>query len=114
MAMTAAEILAVDDTKLVSVSVPEWGGDVFIRVMPLGERDSYERMWVGKRDTGIENFRAEYLARTLCDAKGSLLFTHSQVSDIALKSGSVMGRLFDEAMKLNAMTEEAVVEAGKS
>jgi hypothetical protein len=33
---------------------------------------------------------------------------------LAQKSGAVMGTLFDLAMKHNKMTEEDVVEAGKS
>jgi hypothetical protein len=94
--------------------VPEWGGDVYIRVMSVGERDSYERMWIGKRESGVENFRTEYLARVLCDEKGSLLFTKEKTAALASKSGSVMGRLFDAAMKHNYMQEDAVEQVGKS
>ncbi len=47
-----------------------------------------------KRETGVENFRTEYLARVLCDEKGDLLFSREQVAALAKKSGAVMGRLF--------------------
>lgn len=114
MALTADQILAADDMGLKKVHVKEWGGDVYVRVMSVGERDEYERMWIGKRETGIENFRTQYLARVLCDDKGQLLFTREQVAELANKSGAVMGRLFDEAMKHNRMTEEDVQELGKS
>jgi len=114
MALTAEQILAADDMGLKKVTVPEWGGDVFIRVMSVGERDNYERLWMGKRETGVENFRTEYLARVLCDEKGDLLFSREQVASLAKKSGAVMGRLFDEAMKHNRMTEEDVEQLGKS
>ena len=113
MALTAEQILASDDLGLKKVTVKEWGGDVYIRVMSVGERDSYERMWIGKRETGVENFRTEYLARVLCDDGGKLLFTRDQVASLANKSGAVMGRLFDEALKHNNMTEADVEQLGK-
>jgi hypothetical protein len=113
MALTAEQILSADDMGLKKVHVPEWGGDVFIRVMSVGERDAYERKWIGKNETGIDNFRTQYLAGVLCDEAGKLLFTRDQIDALAQKSGAVMGRLFDEAMKHNRMTEEDVQELGK-
>jgi hypothetical protein len=112
--LTAEQILAAQDAGLLKVAVPEWNGEVYVRVMSVGERDSYERMWLGKRDTGIENFRTEYLARVLCDEKGALLFTRDQVGALANKNGAVMSRLFDAAMKHNNMTEGDVEQLGKS
>lgn len=113
MALTADQIIAANDLGLKEVKVREWGGSVYIRVMSVGERDEYERMWIGKKDTGVENFRTQYLARVLCDEKGALLFTRDQVASLANKSGAVMGKLFDVAMKHNSMTEEDVQELGK-
>jgi len=114
MTLTAEDILKADDAGLKKVAVPEWGGDVYIRVMTVGERDSYERQWIGKKETGIANFRTQYLARVLCDEAGKLLFTAEQTDALAQKSGAVMGRLFDAAMKHNSMTEEDVEQLGKS
>lgn len=114
MSLTADQILAADDLGLKEVKVKEWNGSVFIRVMSVGERDEYERMWLGKRDTGPDNFRTEYLVRTLCDEKGNLLFTRDKVERLRQKSGAVMSRLFDAAIKHNSMSEEDVEELGKS
>ena len=114
MALTAEQILASDDLGLKKVAVREWGGDVYIRVMSVGERDSYERLWMGKRDTGVENFRTEYLARVLCTEKGELLFTRAQVVALASRSGAVVGRLFDSALKHNNMTEADVEQLAKN
>lgn len=113
-ALTADQILSADDAKPLEVAVPEWGGSVFIRVMSVGERDAYERKWIGKRETGIDNFRTEYLSRVLCDEKGNLLFTPEKATALAAKSGAVMGRLFDAAMKHNYMQEDAVENAAKN
>lgn len=114
MALTAEQILAADDAGLLEVAVPEWGGSVFIRVMSVGERDTYERMWIGKREQGVDNFRTEFLARVLCDEKGALLFPKDKVSALSSKSGAVMGRLFDAAMRHNYMEEGSVEQSGKS
>jgi hypothetical protein len=113
MTLTAEQILSADDMGLKSVPVPEWGGTVYLRVMTVGERDEYERMWIGQKEKGIENFRTQYLARVLCDDKGELLFGRDKTAALAKKSGAVMGRLFDEAMRHNRMTEEDVQELGK-
>lgn len=113
MALSAEQILAADDLGLKQVAVKEWGGDVYVRVMSVGERDAYERMWIGKKETGVENFRTEYLARVLCDEKGELLFSREQVAGLAKKSGAVMGRLFDEAIKHNNMSEGDIEQLGK-
>lgn len=113
--LTFEAILAADDMGLLGpVDVPEWGGAVFVRMMSAGERDSYERLWFGKRETGIENFRTEYLSRCLCDEKGQLLFSRAQIADLAGKSGAVVARLFDMALKHNKMTPEDVEQLGKS
>jgi hypothetical protein len=121
MALTAAQILAANDAGLSKVEVPEWKPEgstdeptVYIRVMSVGERDEYERLWIGRKETGVENFRTQYLARVLCDEKGSLLFSRDDIKALSNKSGAVMGRLFDVAMKHNRMSEEDVQELGKA
>jgi hypothetical protein len=120
MARTAEQIFAADDLGLKRVSIKEWPaadgtpGELFIRVLSVGARDEYERMWIGKKETGIENFRSEYLARCLCDEKGVLVFSHDQVAKLAAKSGAVVSKLFDLALAHNNMTEADVEELGKS
>lgn len=113
MALTAEQILAADDLGLKKVRVKVWGGEVYIRVMSVGERDAWERLWIGKKETGVENFRTEYLARVLCDETGKLLFTREQMDKLSAKSGAVMGKLFDEALAHNNMTEADVEQLGK-
>jgi hypothetical protein len=113
MSLSADQILAADDATLLKINVKEWNGEVYVRVMSVAERDAYERMWIGKRDTGIENFRTEYLQRVLCDDAGKLLFTREKIEQLGQKSAAVMSRLFDRAMKHNNMSEADVEELGK-
>jgi hypothetical protein len=119
MALTKDQILAADDMGLLKVEVPEWGGEVYIRVFMVGERDSYERMVQLSRLSaggGVlpVNGRSELLWRVLCDEKGSLMFSVDDVEVLSKKSGAVMGRLFDMAMKHNYLREEDVQQLGKS
>jgi hypothetical protein len=114
MALTAEQILAADDLGLLKVNVKEWGGEVFIRVMTVGELDAYQKEWVGKKEVGVDNFRAKFLARCLCDDKGLRLFTDEQIEQLAAKSAKVVGRLFDKAASHNAITEKDVEELAKN
>ena len=113
-ALTKDQILSADDLGLLKVSVPEWGGDVYIRVMTVGERDAYEREWVGKRETGIENFRSKFLARCLCDETGKRLFTDEEIVLLATKNARICSTLWSKAMKHNAITNEDVEELAKN
>ena len=117
----AAQIMAAEDLGVLKVSVKEWadkGGkplSLGIRVMTVGERDAYEREWIGKRDSGIDNFRTKFLARCLCHPEtGERLFTDEQIELLAGKSAKVVSRLFDKAMKHNAMSESDVEELAKN
>lgn len=115
MALTAEQILAADDMGLKKVAVPEWGGDVFIRLITAGERERFERLFIGYKDRGIpDNYRCKYLLAALCDEKGNQLFTAENLDALAAKSGATIGRIYDAAMAHNKMTEEAVQELGKS
>jgi hypothetical protein len=114
MALNKEKILAADDLGLLEVPVPEWGDSVFIRVMTVGERDSYENDWVRNKDKGVENFRAKFLQRVLCDDKGSLLFAADEVSKLATKSAKIMSRLWQKAMEHNALTDADVEELAKN
>jgi hypothetical protein len=108
------QILAADDLGLLEVPVKEWGGSVFIRVMTVAERDAYEREWIGKKDTGVENFRTKFLQKVLCDEKGTLLFTPEEIDALGKKSARPMARLWEKAMKHNALMESDVEELAKN
>lgn len=108
--LTADQILAANDlgNRLQTVSVPEWGGDVCIRVMTAGERDAHELEWMQNKDRGVSDFRSKLLVRVLADAEGKRLFTDQQIAALREKSAAVVNRLWMLAMKVNALTQEDV------
>jgi hypothetical protein len=114
MALSKEQILAADDLGLLEVPVPEWGGSVYIRVMSVGERDSYENEWMANKSTGVPNFRSKFLQRVLCNDKGELLFTKEEVDALAKKSARVVGTLWEAAMRHNKLTDQDVEELAKN
>lgn len=114
MALSKEQILAADDMGLLEVSVPEWGGSVFVRVMSVGERDSYENEWMINKSKGVDNFRSKFLQRVLCDEKGELLFSAQEVEKLAKKSARVITKVWEAAMKHNALTDGDVEELAKN
>ena len=114
MALSKEQILAADDMGLKEVEVPEWGGNVFVRVMTVGERDSYENEWIVNKNKGVENFRSKFLQRVLCDEEGKLLFTAAEINLLASKSARVITRIWEAAMRHNALTDGDVEELAKN
>ena len=107
------QIKAASVRKPLKVHVKEWGFDVYVRVMSVGERDAWELAWIDIRSKGMEkfhNFRAFYLVRTLCDEHGVRIWKDDEISEVADLDGAVMGELFDIAQKHNKLTEADVVE----
>jgi len=107
-ALTKEQILAADDLGLLKVSVPEWGGDVYIRVMSVGERDAYENEWVRKKETGVDDFRTKFLVRCLVDERGSRLFGNGDVEKLAAKSAKVVNRVWQAAMEHNNLSDGGI------
>lgn len=114
MPLTKDQILAANDMGLLEVAVPEWGGSVYVRVMSVGERDSYENEWMTHKDRGVDNFRAKFLQKVLCNEKGELLFSPDEVDKLARKSAKVTTRVWRAAMSHNALTDNDVEEMAKN
>ncbi|MGA1753581.1 MAG: hypothetical protein ACO395_09550 [Pontimonas sp.] len=114
MALSKEQILAADDMGLLEVEVPEWGGTVFVRVMTVGERDSYENEWMANKSKGVDNFRSKFLQRVICDENGELLFSAGDVESLAKKSARAIARLWESAMRHNALTSDDVEDLAKN
>lgn len=109
MPLTREQIDSATDAKIIKVTVPELGGDVCIRLMSVGDRDSYELKLLEGDGKAIPDFRSELLARTLCDEKGVLLYPGDEgVAALKKRSSDVMHRLWQAALKHNALTEEEI------
>lgn len=109
--LTADQIAAIDDIRIASIDVPEWGGTVYLRMLPVGEHEAlYD--WHHSAKGKLQGFQAEYLHRCLCNKDGTPLFTDP--SSLNKKSHSVITRLFNAAQKHNGVAGNAVEDAAKN
>lgn len=108
-------ILAAQDLQTQTVPVPEWGGEVIVRMMTGTERDAFGTSLLGadgKPD--MANYRAKLLAATLVDEAGARLFTADDVAALGGKSAAAVERVFEVANTLNALSPAAVDTAEKN
>lgn len=119
--LSVDEILALDDLPREMVSVPEWGGDVYVRTMRGDERDEFEgaeALYRRGKSKGspqmMRGFRARLLVFTVCNEAGQLLFKPEQAASLGGKSSAIVSRLFDVAAKLNGFTNADVEELEKN
>lgn len=109
--LTREAILAAEDLKMEVVPVPEWGGEVRLRVMSGTELDAYEKSLVkiSVKGNKIEqqpdqtNARCKLLARCICDSQGKLLFSAADIEALGRKSKDALDRLHSAAIKLNGL-----------
>lgn len=111
--LTRDEIFSRDDAKKTEkVHVPEWGGDVYVRVMTARERDALDIRFKDNR-VGMRAFIACMLT---CDESGNDLFHENQgdMQKLDEKSGRAIDRILEVALRLNGMTQESIEDAEKN
>lgn len=96
--------------KPLKINVPEWGFDLYVRILTVGERDSYENLWLTRGKGGVKDFRSEYLCRVLCDESGQRIYGDGDVAEVAGLDGSILARVFDIAASHNKLTETDIRE----
>ena len=107
--LTKEQILQADDLPREFVSVPEWGGDVYVRTMTGAERDAWEVETVMEADkVNRVNLRARMCARCIVDDKGARLFTDKEAEKLGDKSAAALERVFSVAIRLNALSNKDV------
>jgi len=114
MLLTKEQILSADDRASIKLEVPEWGGEVYVRVMSGTERESFEREWTSTEEKLLPQYKVKLLRRCLCDDKGDALFSNEDLTALGEKNALVLDRLFTECMKLNGFAKDAVEEAAKN
>jgi len=106
MALTRDQILASRrDRKPVRLEVPEWGGDVFVRILTAGEQAALA--------DGIPQgeIPARVLVYCLVDEDGARIFTDEDVAALQDEAFPVILRVFTFAAKLNGLSTNELEEA---
>lgn len=107
--LSAADILAADDMKLVEVDVPEWGGTVYLR--PLSALEALELRESDNTDRKHSAMKLTFLC--CCNEDGSQMFTNEDVEKLSKKSLSAMLKIQKVAMQINGLSG-GTVEAVKN
>ncbi|PRH79407.1 hypothetical protein C6N75_10005 [Streptomyces solincola] len=112
--LTKEQIFAADDLPVEIVHVPEWGGDVRLKMLTAAERDAFEASTVqmrgGKQKQNLANLRARLVALCIVDEEGRRIFQSGDVTRLGNKSASALQRLFDKCNEMNALSEDDIEE----
>ena len=104
------KILTSQDLNPEKLHVPEWGVDVYIRVMSGFERDSFEAEIGGDGKRNLANIRAKLAVRVLCDETGKRIFELKDAAELGQKSAAALDRIFTVATRVNRIGEKDVDE----
>ncbi len=111
------QILSADDLQTKDVYVHPWGGYVRIRTMTAHERDQFEQQIFtnrgGKKDK-MDDVRAKLASLAIVDESGNRMFSEKDVKALSKKSAAAVDKVFSEAQKLNAVTDEDVEDMTKN
>jgi hypothetical protein len=94
------------------VSVPEWEGDVYVRVMSAMERHQWHE---DKRETNSQQLDT-LLIRCICDEQGNRLFDDSDeaVAEVGGWDSNIHERIHLAALKVNKLDKEGREEMRKN
>lgn len=116
--LTRDAILQAQDLPKELVSVPEWGGEIYVRALTGAERDAFEQSIVEQKGKStkmnLQNMRAKLVALTVVDEGGNRLFTDADAKLLGKKSALALNRVFEVAQKLSGLTPEDVDELTKN
>lgn len=116
--LTKDQILKADDLKVEKLTVPEWGGDIFIKVMSGAERDGFEAgCFVGRgkdRRENFQNLRARLVAICIVDEEGKRMFNDAEAMLLGQKSAPAIDRIFTKCQEFNGLTQKDVEELTKN
>jgi len=110
------DILNCDDVDKVEIDVPEWNGKVHIRVLTGAQLGEFQALCMRAREDPkhYKDLLVCLASLSLCDESGNRLIPEGQRGALALKSGAALKRIFDAAIDLNKIDEDAVDELEKN
>lgn len=114
--LTRDAILSASDLRTEYVDVPEWGGQVLIRVFSGAQRDRLDAFIHRSIDDrgklkDPSGMRTLVCVLACCNVDGSPLFKPEDVDALKAKSSAALGRIFDAASKLNGLNDGGIEAA---
>lgn len=127
--ISADEIFAADDHKIIEVPVDEWKKNaiVYVHTPSAADRDhleqvlQYEEVSDGKGGTktqwraiGKDEIRTYFIAMVARNSKGERIFTAKDIKRLKHKSYIPMERIWDAMVKASIITDADVDELAKN
>ena len=113
--LTKDQILSLEDRPTLTVSVPEWGGDVVIRKLSARQKAIMESYWkfddAGKfiPESGHGD-RARLVALSCINEDGTLMFSVADAIALDEKSFEAVRVIADAAAKFNGFDKKDTVK----
>jgi hypothetical protein len=108
------KIFAADDIRTELVPVPEWGVEVKVRGLTLGQRN--DALTASRSEDGVLDLSRYYaliiIATVLSPEDGSHVFSDDDVEGILGKSSAPADNLAKKALSLSGLPEKGDVQAG--
>ncbi len=108
------DILNADDLTEVTVSVPEWDGEVIVKAMSGIERDEFERSIYHDGIKDFDNIRAKLCAMSIVDESGKRTFSMVDIRELGGKSGKALDRVFAVAKRLSGIGKQEILSLKKN
>jgi hypothetical protein len=118
--LSKQQILGATARQYAEVEVPELGGAVTVQSLTGAEYDDFQASCVvqnkdGSREANMRNFRARFVARVAVDpGTKERMFGVEDIAVLGRLPVAALNRVYDAAMKLNCLHEEAAGEAVKN
>ena len=109
MALDRAAIIGMAKPRIVTIFVPEWGGDVCLREITAGQRDQWDAWQIENEGAArYANIRARLLVLTICDEQGARLFADNDIAVVSGLPAMSIDKLWDASCKLVGLRPEDV------
>ena len=104
------DIKNADDIERKECNVPEWGVKLYLHSMSGFERDAYEeQLYRAKGKDGkvsLKGLRVRVIIACARDEAGNRVFTDEHTSVLQGKSGAVLDRIANQALKVSGMVDD--------
>ena len=109
MTLDRAAIIGMAKPRIVTIFVPEWGGDVCLREITAGQRDQWDAWQIENEGAArYANIRARLLVLTICDEQGARLFADNDIAVVSGLPAMSIDKLWDASCKLVGLRPEDV------
>lgn len=112
MLLSKGQIFASEDIQSKIINVPQWNGDVKIKVMSIEEQIEFEKLNKEKKHESDVIFAMLYLC--CVDEDGNKLFDKKDLPEMQKKSSAVILKLFKECLDLNSLNENDLEKQAKN